>query len=61
LNKLLWKDALSWTIDVTLGYSIDDLNIRVGKGGELILVKRWRGNHLNMHSHDKLLSLDKDQ
>jgi hypothetical protein len=40
LNKLLWKDALSWTIDVTLGYSIDDLNIRVGKGGELIYSKK---------------------
>jgi hypothetical protein len=58
----LWKDALRWTVDVTLGYSIYDPNLRVGKEGELLCSKKVeKVSHLNMHSHDKLLSLDKDQ
>lgn len=62
LGKLLWKDALRWTVDVTLGYSIYDPNLRVGKEGELLCSKKVeKVSHLNMHSHDKLLSLDKDQ
>jgi hypothetical protein len=40
LGKLLWKDALSWTIDVIPGYLIDDPNLGMGRRGEPFCKKK---------------------
>jgi exonuclease III len=45
LGRALWSHAVSWCLDVSVGYGHDPLTPGAGKGGVLILLHpRWLSN-----------------